>query len=249
MLNAIHQARLKLQRANEHINDLSAQIVAFNRRKPHVIRIEPNPREGDVIWVDTAKTVPEEFLLIVGDALHNLRSSLDYLMSGLSGITDEYSKFPIYDTRKRLEAAVNGGLKRKASQDVIRLIVDTIQPYGRGDGDLLWQLHQLNIVDKHQLLIAKTQIILVEGIRAIDDENVEFIIPNWLVVYPYIQGYVCKGHKNIRIANNGKSSCTIVFGGGMPMTGQTISVALCQMSIAVKSTIQIIETAYAGGLK
>jgi hypothetical protein len=236
------EAWLKVERANHHIDDLERNLRAFNTIDTYAIHTEFDPDAGcDLLKLESTKTVAEGLILIIGDALHNLRNALDYLMGAVCTKTDGFGKFPIYETRDKLEIAVNGGLKQKTTQTVIHRIVNDIQPYGGGDGDILWHLHQLNIVDKHQLLIAKTQITLITGIRAIDEDGTEFVIPQWLIVAPHIASHKCVGHRNIKITHNGKATCGISFGKGMPLEGALILPTLRQMAIHVQLVINIMR--------
>jgi len=73
-------ARLKIKRAEEHINNLSQMISAMTNRKNHVVLIDRDPETGDnFLKVGHIEFLPDTFPLILGDALHNLRAALDYM--------------------------------------------------------------------------------------------------------------------------------------------------------------------------
>jgi hypothetical protein len=248
--NPFANARLKVERANEHIGDLYSRLEGFNKIDSYVIHVDYDAdAECDILRLETIATVPDEFLLIIGDALHNLRSALDYVMYGLSTAPDEHTKFPIYETRDKLQSAVNGGLKSKASADVIKLIVDTIQPYETGDGELLLNLHRLNNVDKHRLLIAKTQLTFVSHVRIKDENGTDFVVPDWLIIHPHIAAYPLKGKRNVKVTYKGHATCGIVFGDGMPLQGQYIPPSLRTMSVFVNHVLAVFEIAVRQGLK
>jgi hypothetical protein len=61
-----------------------------------------------------------------------------------------YVYFPIFDSAQKYESGKTGQIKGMR-QDAIDAI-DAIKPY-KGGNDALWQLHKLNIVDKHRLLV------------------------------------------------------------------------------------------------
>jgi hypothetical protein len=46
------------------------------------------------------------------------------------------------------------GLTKNAYEDVKRFIVDVVQPYNGGKGEMILNLHDLDIEDKHRLSIA-----------------------------------------------------------------------------------------------
>src|SRR5579864_4992836 len=79
----IHGIRLKIERAKEHIRDLDAAIKRFVQEQPYTLGAKPHriPEiEHTTLYVAEVKPIPDCISLIVGDAIHNLRSALDHLM-------------------------------------------------------------------------------------------------------------------------------------------------------------------------
>jgi len=87
------------------------------------------------------------------------------------GKPDRYTKFPFYETRSELVGAMNG--KLKAAPEISRLIRDEIKPYKGGNG-LLYGLHDLDIVDKHRLLIPIVSIVELRGASGEDERGGRF---------------------------------------------------------------------------
>jgi len=148
---------LKINRAEKHIEDLELASQAFIKSRPYDIRPEINPdtHERSYHLVD-AREIPDEIVSICGDAIHNLRSALDHLAYQLvlvsGNIPDKRTCFPIADSA---EEYTSPSFRRKIKgmrQDVINAI-DAVHPY-KGGNDLLWRLNQLDIIDKHRLLLA-----------------------------------------------------------------------------------------------
>jgi hypothetical protein len=238
----LREARLKVKRANEHIVDLDTRLQRFSETDSYVIHVDFDPdADHDFMRLETVETVSDELLLVAGDALHNLRSSLDYVMHGICPMARD---FPIYGQRKHFEDAIKGTLKKTAEvyPTVIDFILDSVQPYEGGDGEILVYLNRLANIDKHRLLIARKQITYVLGIRAIDGDGAELFIPPWQIIYPLIAAEPIKGHKNVKITDKGKATCGIVFGEGMPLEGDYIPASLRKIAIFVASTIGFIET-------
>jgi hypothetical protein len=247
--DVFREACLKIRRADEHIADLESRLNRFSETDSYSIHLDFDPDAGcDLIRLETVLTVPDEFLLIVGDALNNLRSSLDYIMRG---ICPKARKFPISKTKTELDAVINNGLKSKANaSDALRdFILNTIQPYEGGDAEVLWPLHDLNNIDKHRLLIAKTQLTYVNGITGEDENGSPFAISPWLIVYPHIVGHPIEGRHGCKITDKGKATCKIVFGDGMPLQGREIAPALRVMSQMVKHVLVVFETQIRCGLR
>src|SRR5579871_98760 len=203
MPKPFHDARLKIERAKHHINDLDRRMRKFaDADDAYSIYVEHDAKAGcDVIKVIAMKAVPEEFALIIGDALHNLRTALDFAMNDIVSKGTKYTKFPVYETRNTLEGAVNGGLKHNAPEHIIKFIVDTVQPYKGGDGDAIWSLHGLDIEDKHRLLIPRVHVTAVAGIRAQSDTGEKFELAPWgygqsaHLLLPLYRTYKYQDHK------------------------------------------------------
>ena len=60
--------------------------------------------------------------------------------------------FPIAETAAEYQS-LKGRRVKGMRQDTVKAI-DLIEPYRGGAGEILWQLHDLDIIDKHKLLIA-----------------------------------------------------------------------------------------------
>jgi hypothetical protein len=149
-------SKLKIKRAKKHIRDLDHRIAAFvddfdgpfadtDRQTGHLLLNFP-PDVG----------LPLELSVIIGDAIHNLRTALDLawvdICEHLGVEVTSKTSFPIRETRKELVDALNGAPKIKGNAMLYERIVDDIKPYARGN-DALWPLHRLDIVDKHKLIL------------------------------------------------------------------------------------------------
>ncbi len=105
--------------------------------------------------------LPPRWSLILGDAIHNYRSVLDYLAYEVvrldSGSYWSDSQFPIItDPAKNAGWRVRGTLDRLTPEH--RALIDRHQPYRRGDldaakSDPLAKLADLSNEDKHRLLL------------------------------------------------------------------------------------------------
>lgn len=257
MTKTFHGARLKIERANEHINDLYLQAREFSDTDPYSILVEDNPETGDsILKISMDQVAPDRMLLTVGDAIHNLRSSLDFVMSDIEFDTtrtrDPHTHFPIRPTRNELVNAINGGLKKKgqwAPKTVLDFIVDSIQPYKGGIGDPLWSLNALSIEDKHRLLIAKKDVTHIRTIYCKDGRGEHFTVTEWAMIHPNISVYPCIGRKNVQIADKGKASFGIVFGDGMPFYGKAILPTIRALSHFVSRTIDSVERVFLASRK
>jgi hypothetical protein len=151
---------LKIERADKHIADVKAAVQAFYDTIPYETTIKPNLEEpGKLAWyVTRAEPVPPEVATIAGDALHNLRSALDYLAQQLylvssPGNADYQDKtsFLIASSDEYFKNGIPGKLKGMR-QDAIDAIC-ALEPYKGGRGNDLWVLHRLDNIDKHRLIV------------------------------------------------------------------------------------------------
>jgi hypothetical protein len=165
----------------KHIHDLNELLASFAKSDFYSVSIEMHERSNHVrIDIDRSGFPSIDAALIIGDALHNLKSALDMLyyqaMHDTTGVTDPRTRFPVRDEREELIAAIKGGLKKKALTDdpnalkIRDLIVDVVKPYKAGNYPL-WALHDLNIRDKHQLLVPIFDLMRFTNICLEDDEG------------------------------------------------------------------------------
>ena len=150
-------AQWKLKHAYSHIEKFERERTAFLRSHPCTVRpqFNPNTRYTDYV-VEHVDEVPTTLVLILGDAVHNLRAVLDHIAAALVRANGQTKTdiFPICDSESRFQDWGMRRIKRMSPADQER--IRFIKPY-LGGRDLLWALHQLDITDKHKLLITSIQ--------------------------------------------------------------------------------------------
>lgn len=155
-LDRVAPIKAKIKRAKKHIDDLDSAIDLFLEREPYRQVGHDDVETGDrVVALRVVEEVPSEILTIVGDAIHNLRASLDYLVASLvlanGKAVNTRTAFPIcqslddFNTRGMRQIE---GVSRDASD-----LIQALRPY-KGGNATLWRLHSLDIIDKHRFLIA-----------------------------------------------------------------------------------------------
>jgi len=74
----------KVERANKHIGDLNAAILAFVAINPYKIGTKRDPEtRTPIYYITDVQPVPLEIPLIVGDVIQCLRTCLDHLAQQL----------------------------------------------------------------------------------------------------------------------------------------------------------------------
>ncbi len=147
---------VKLNRAKEHINQLNAEFGKFLDEKPYKFSVQYDKDRtlGNLI-VRVRKDAPIlRWSVLIGDAIHNLRSALDHMvcelvLTGKSQIT-RHNQFPIHKTAHDYKS--NKSREIKGICPRAEHIIDRLQPYGDGNKSY-WRLHQVDIYDKHRLFI------------------------------------------------------------------------------------------------
>jgi hypothetical protein len=77
--------RLKLARANQHLEELRTEIAAFFESPPfRMVLYKHEPRPNYVLIGYLTHWLPEMVPLIIGDCLQNMRVALDHLAWALA---------------------------------------------------------------------------------------------------------------------------------------------------------------------
>ncbi|NOT28088.1 MAG: hypothetical protein HOP16_18550 [Acidobacteria bacterium] len=93
-------AHAKLRRAHEHRNALDASVSSFFTDHAYRVSVEHPADKLYVLRVTEAHEIPsEDWALLIGDCVHNIRCCLDYIARELAGAdpADRETQFPISD--------------------------------------------------------------------------------------------------------------------------------------------------------
>lgn len=161
--------RAKLEWARRHLDTFDGEINAWLKQGPFTTRVEVDRKAKRIrILVDAHLPMPGHWSLMVGDIVHNMRSSLDHLTYELSmrGTTlpnkseVRQIQFPIC-----VKHGEYWGLKKDDGQRARRIKfvspaaqaeIDGLQPYHRvnsAESHLLAVLGGLSNVDKHRHIL------------------------------------------------------------------------------------------------
>lgn len=159
-VNPLHSVQRKLEWADKHIVDLGHELAGFRVAKAKAVIRENDPnRPGYSRWILTDANIPDPITLILGDAIHNLRSALDHFANAIvrdNGKQPSFkTDFPIWRSpkfdRKEYEATVETKVGRAAKPVVQEF--KGLEPYEGGKNELLWALDKLDVVDEHRFLV------------------------------------------------------------------------------------------------
>jgi hypothetical protein len=158
MTSTFDNAWHKMGRASQHTDELEASIVAFHQTNLYQVVVEDNSQTGKraAKLGGALPPIPPAVPLIMGDAIHAMRSSLDHFAYAAVPTPTEQTMFPVVRAARvpkpaELRSLVDGRLK-SASKQLRQAVVDH-QPHLGGKGESVWLVNHLDIVDKHRLLL------------------------------------------------------------------------------------------------
>lgn len=252
------QARLKHVRANQHISQLESAWNAYLKTDFCHLAAEGHPDGGELLSIVSFEPLPAEIVLLIGDAIHNLKSALDYTISEMMGWGNTRLTFPMGEAREELVSsfrtdseiacAACGRQKGKGRNAAIEeavpgigdFIVQVIRPYKAANG-FLWPLNKLDVRDKHRLLIPVVVPQTINDINVVDN-NENRLINFSLTGRPgQTLSPIRFGAGGIKIESYGKPTAQILFNETGIIEGQPVLPTLVQMSQAVSETIDRLE--------
>jgi hypothetical protein len=181
---------VRIERAKAHLADFDRQAKLISAACE--VTRECDERSSEYVFrLSNLPTVPAVLSAIIGDAIHNLRVSLDYLAWQLVIATgkkppNKYTYFPVRDERP--DADRTGLALPKIEPGVskeVREILDQVQPYKvtKPKNHDLAVLHALDINDKHHELL-----VTIVGVK---DNMMAWwgdAEPTWFNAGPYSEG-------------------------------------------------------------
>jgi hypothetical protein len=175
---------------------------------------------------------------MMGDAIHNLKTALDYAWFQTISISNYGSvrpKFPIYPSCDQLKMALIKGGIGETTQLYI-LLVAHIKPYDGGNF-YLRPLHQLDIMDKHELLIPSTNYGNVVGLK-VKDQYGPVNGGTW--GQELSEDFHIDFRDDIEVQDNGRATFGIVFKEG-PMKNFKVSDVLKDFRGTVLAIVELME--------
>lgn len=145
---------VKIERAEKHIQDLTEIIKKFSESNPYSV-MGTTESEAFVYRIKIHKHPPRGWSAVIGDAIHNMRAAMDVLVWQLILANGKdptrASYFPVAksagDCRNNLKTKTKG-----VSPKALELLMAT-EPFVGGKGNDLWLINELDIRDKHRLLV------------------------------------------------------------------------------------------------
>jgi hypothetical protein len=230
-------ARSKAQWAKSHVYKLVEEYRALLDSDLARLTIEDdfNPGTQRVKIVRIAE-FPPSIPLIVGDAVHNLRTAFDYIMVAITGI--DWMALPVGKTRDDI---ILKSTHYRTIKDTIpnlaTFIIDEIQPYHRGQFRL-WELSELDRIDKHRLILPTTNQAHLLGAE-LEDQSGNRFTSRFTVGDRFSTTQTFLGP--LKVHHEGQTALSISFGPGTPLEGDPVLETLDKFSELALQAIERFE--------
>lgn len=161
---------MKLHRASQFIDELECERARYEASKPVTAKMIETP-EGPQVGLHLAASglLPGA---ILGDAVHNIRAALDLAaceMCRRKGKSDKDVYFPFAASADLFEEQISRSKIERAGPEAGTLL-RKIAPY-RGGNDDLRAIHDLDIMDKHRILLPLSKVTNVQLDATYDIDN------------------------------------------------------------------------------
>lgn len=230
-------AKLKIERGERHIGEYIQTIIAFVKTDFCKVTVEEDSETGDYfVKVDATAPYPSQLPAIIGDAVHNLRTALDYIVVDFTGINPDWITLPAARQRHEVEASERYKAIRRDLPDFADFIIHEIQPYAGGKFKV-WELGKLDSIDKHKLLIPITKVSTLLRLDVKDDCG-NRITDTFI---PVEEGTVLRlpsGGRKIKVDHKGYAGIDVCFGHETPFAGLPVLEVLPDLP---KMTLQALE--------
>jgi hypothetical protein len=236
---------VKVKRAEKQIFDLNDILTNRIYKGTPLYSLFPKvdyETGKNVLQPDITSGAQVATALMIGEIVHNLKSALDiswYIaVDHFTKQTDSHTRFPVADTWKKLIDRINGGLKKKPnSSTLVDFLLNDIKPYEAGNV-AIWGLHDLNIRDKHQLLIPVFQMLSIDGVRVENDKGVSLDLGT--IILHDNRDIPVRLPGKITVKEQGNPTLLVFFGNDMPFKGEAIIPTLEWVAQDVTRTIKAI---------
>jgi hypothetical protein len=238
-------ARSKAQWAKHHIYELVGEYRALLDSNLTRLTIEDDFEPGTQrVKIVRIAEFPPSIPLIIGDAVHNLRTAFDYIMVAITGL--DWIALPVGRTRDDIiSKSAHYRTIEATFPDLATFIVDEIQPYHRGQFRL-WELSELDRIDKHRLILPTINQTHRLGMDVEDQSgnrstNIWFTAGDRFSTTRTFPGPV-------KVHHEGRTALSISFGPGTPLENNPVLETLDEFSELALQAIERFERFHFGGV-
>jgi hypothetical protein len=238
--NPFGHAKLKIERADKHVADIGERLRASSDKYGPGLHLDAKTGEQFLYYDLTDRTLRSDVALIVGDAIHNLKCALDIAyretirVLSPDGFSAARTKFIIGNNREHLESSLTKTAKIDPHSPLFDFLVERVKCYKGGDSDIC-AIHDLDIDDKHHLLIPMLTVVGVDGVEL---ENEDGTIDRFTIVLTRPNFYRKSVPLHSKLKNHGEVRFQITFREGTPTHDLAVVPTLIRFS---KKTLRIVN--------
>lgn len=236
-------AFLKLERAEHHIDHFKTIVGSYVTENLNALQPVENADQWDPRIL--GGRLPSHTPTVVGDAIHNLRTSLDHaycaLVESNGGNISRHTTFPFHKRQVDAEGSLKGIKQQGAapSDAAIDAIVNHIQPF---EGSDIYGVHALDIADKHHVLIPTEAVIRITGLDFLNPDGTPtgggLYQLTMVCDYGDLGGAVgLGGGIGARLHGDPAETFDICFADGQPFAGESIAKTLTRLHGVTKDAI------------
>jgi hypothetical protein len=238
--------RSKVQRAYRHIDEIKQRSAPLDR---DLYEVSNRLEHASVIHLKATRyklafrpkqDIPEVFGGIIGDAVSNLRSSLDYLANGIARAWIPSPPKIYFPLAKREYLVSHAGLTtiEQAIPGSKKLFLDEIRPEG-GAYERLWNFNALRNDDQHNDFIPAVTVVEVANINARIGTG---IIRNLSSRFNAAHSHVFfDSHVPVATDDNFNTAIDVKFGQGTIFENEPVIPTLTQIAQMVGETLDWFE--------
>lgn len=242
-------AKLKVQRGARHVRDLKSCLDDFLSSEVLKKVMTNDPEAGVSTFSHKyVSEFPEEIPLIMGDAIHNFRASLDHAfvaLGKLNGRGKGKSGFPFRETLVSLQDKnIKKDYIKEIGEPAYDFIIKNVKPYKSGNYPL-WALNTLDNMDKHKLIIPIIEESHSGTFTLKSDDGGEITFTQGV---QYV-GKMPDGFSLVSMTGNveysshgGTPTFEAYFGSDQCFTGSPVIQTLNELEQAVRDAIKVLET-------
>jgi hypothetical protein len=220
-----HSVKAKLDRSAVHLQSVQDAIVEYLNSCPGSIKCEYNVDAGSFTLLESPPSPTMMLAVLVGDAIHNLRSSLDLLAYELARNPGRWTCMPVLGkppTDKRgnlVPIKVSGGV-----EDAVLNVITENQPFQLGEkygNHWLWVLDEMWNCDKHRLLLTSPAWLSNSWVA---HGNVTGLIPGVAQMWGATSDAAAYGFKPLDASKdvNGQINIQVAFDQKTPVPGRGV---------------------------
>lgn len=238
-------AKLKVQRAYRHIHEFKTLLDGIAKSDFARAIVEPNEDLTAYTLRIEADSLPPDFSLVIGDAVHCMRSSLDHLATQIMWEATGANKrihFPMHEERDNLVDMARKSPVNDTFPEFENLILDTVNPCKEGNAPL-WLAGKLSNIDKHN------EIVVVAGatrvwLERFSDENDNVFVSTTIGVTNGSFTSPVRTSAPMKIDGKVKPALDILFGPVIDLDKQPVFPILMSMVNSTTDAINAIEAEY-----